>query len=62
MLTPCISSFSSNSFRKEKVKDTVSNYTVKSEFEKLLLEATSNEGPALSLEKLELLLECSYKE
>jgi archaellum component FlaF (FlaF/FlaG flagellin family) len=43
------------------VKDTVVSYTSKSEVEKVLVEATSNENWNLSNSKLQLLADATYE-
>ena len=47
--------------RKEKVKETVVSYVSRSEVDKILIEATSNENWNMSNTKLQILADASYQ-
>ena len=51
----------SNPPRKEKVKDTVTSYTAKSEVDKILIEATANENWNIANSKLQVLADAAYQ-
>ena len=48
-------------FRKEKMKDTVSSYTAKTEVDKILIEATGNENWNIANSKLQTLADATYE-
>ena len=62
MLFPCnIQPFLNRlSLRKEKVKDTVVTYTAKSDVDKILVEATTNENWNIANSKLQTLADASF--
>ena len=64
MLTLCKNTNSSPlnlPYSKEKMKDTVSTYTAKTEVDKILVEATGNENWNIANSKLQTLADASYE-
>jgi hypothetical protein len=60
MLSPCNTFLNYILIRKEKVKETVVTYTSKSEVDKILIEATSNENWNVPNSKLQVLADAAY--
>ena len=60
MLSPCKTFLFLFVKRKEKVKETVVTYTSKSEVDKILIEATSNENWNVPNSKLQVLADAAY--